>query len=67
MWLIKGAPNLVQRLSGFPGDPDVILLDRRQSKPFPEPFVNTTYGEQIYISVVLHQRIASTASIAQMR
>jgi hypothetical protein len=37
MWLVKGAPNLMQRLSGFPSAPDVALLDRRKPKPFPWP------------------------------
>jgi hypothetical protein len=29
MWLVKGAPNLMQRLSGLPSPPDVALLVRR--------------------------------------
>src|SRR5215472_231157 len=49
MWLIKGATNLMQRLSRFPAVPDVTLLDRRKPKPFPWPHVNTTSQEQTYI------------------
>jgi len=34
MWLVKGAPDLMQRLPGLPSTPDFVLLDRRKSKPF---------------------------------
>src|SRR5713101_6363688 len=37
MWLVKGAPNLMQRLSRLPSTPDVTLLDCRKPKPFPWP------------------------------
>jgi len=37
MWLVKGAPNLMQRLPGLPTTPEVTLLDRRKPKPFPWP------------------------------
>src|SRR5713101_799326 len=37
MWLVKGAPNLMQRLSRLPSAPDVTLLDCRKPKPFPWP------------------------------
>ena len=33
--LVKGAPDLVQRLSGLPATPDLALLNRRKTKPFP--------------------------------
>ncbi len=49
MWLVKGAPNLMQRLSRLPATPNVTLLDRRKPKPFPWPHTNTTFTEQIYI------------------
>src|ERR1700722_7399570 len=37
MRLVKGAPNLMQRLSRLPAAPDVALLDRRKPKPFSWP------------------------------
>src|SRR5277367_6425031 len=37
MWLVKGAPNLMQRLSRLPSAPDVALLDRRKPKPYSWP------------------------------
>src|ERR1700689_4045671 len=52
MFLAKGPPDIMQRLSGFPTSPDVTLLDCGKTKPFPWPHVNTTSGEQIYISGV---------------
>jgi hypothetical protein len=52
MFLAKGPPNFMQRLSCFPAIPDLTLLDRRKPKPFPWPHVNTTSGEKIYISGV---------------
>jgi hypothetical protein len=39
-WLVKGPPNLMQRLSRLPSGPDVLLLQRRKSKPF--PWLHTT-------------------------
>ena len=40
MWLVKGASNLMQRLSRLPAAPDLMLLDRRKPKPF--PWLHTT-------------------------
>jgi hypothetical protein len=52
MFLTKGPPNFMQRLSRFPAIPDLTLLDRRKSKTFPWPHANTTFRKQIYISGV---------------
>jgi hypothetical protein len=52
MFLAKGPPNFMQRLSRFPAIPDLTLLDRRKPKPFPWPHANTTFRKQIYISGV---------------
>jgi hypothetical protein len=52
MFLAKGPPNFMQRLSRFPAIPDLMLLDRRKPKPFPWPHANTTFRKQIYISGV---------------
>src|ERR1700692_4180331 len=52
MFLAKGPPNFMLRLSRFPAIPDLTLLDRRKPKPFPWSHVNTTSGEKIYISGV---------------
>jgi hypothetical protein len=60
IWLIKSAPNLMQRLSRFPAAPDVTLLDRRKPKPFPSPHVNTTSQEQTYIRWCWHRPIECT-------
>jgi len=49
MRLVKGAPNLMQRLSRLPAAPNVTLLDRRKPKPHPWPHDNTTFIELIYI------------------
>src|SRR5258707_11944788 len=37
MWLVKGASDFMQRLSGLPPAPNVTLLDRRKPKPFSRP------------------------------
>src|SRR5258707_14443744 len=37
MWLVKGASDFIQRLSGLPPAPNVTLLDRRKPKPFSRP------------------------------
>jgi hypothetical protein len=39
MWLVKGAPDLMQRLPGLPTTPDFVLLDRRKSKPLSWPHI----------------------------
>ena len=39
MRLVKGAPNLMQRLPSLPATPNVTLLDRRKSKPLSWPHV----------------------------
>src|SRR5580704_2088677 len=39
MGLVKGATNLMQRLSRLPSPPDVALLDRRKPKSFPWPHI----------------------------
>src|SRR5712664_1919190 len=39
MWLVKGAPNLMQRLSRLPSAPHLTLLDCRKPKPFPWPHI----------------------------
>jgi hypothetical protein len=31
-WLVKGAPNLMQRLPGLPTTPDFVLLDSRDAR-----------------------------------
>src|SRR5271169_5317384 len=49
MWLVKSAPNLMQRLPRLPAAPNVTLLDRRKPKPHPWPHNNTTFTELIYI------------------
>jgi DNA repair exonuclease SbcCD ATPase subunit len=49
MWLVKSAPDLMQRLSRLPAAPNVTLLDRRKPKPHPWSHANTTFAEQIYI------------------
>src|ERR1700722_8257763 len=49
VWLVKSAPNLMQRLSRLPAAPNVTLLDRRKPKPHPSSHANTTFTEQIYI------------------
>ena len=49
MWLVKGAPNLMQRLSRLPAPPNVTFLDRRKPKPHPWFHDNTTFTELIYI------------------
>jgi hypothetical protein len=49
MWLVKGAPNLMQRLSRLPPVPNVTLLDRRKPKSLSWPHVNTTFTQQTYI------------------
>src|ERR1700686_4380462 len=49
MWLVKGAPNLMQRLSRLPPVPNVALLDRRKSKSLSWPHANTTFTQQTYI------------------
>src|SRR5271156_3696267 len=48
VWLVKSAPNLMQRLSRLPALPNVTLLDRRKPKPHPWSHTNTTF-KQIYI------------------
>jgi hypothetical protein len=49
MWLVKGAPNLMQRLSRLPPAPNVTLLDRRKPKSLSWPHANTTSTQQTYI------------------
>src|SRR5450755_3927051 len=49
MWLVKGAPNLMQRLSRLPPAPNVTLLDRRKPKSLSWPHANTTFTQQTYI------------------
>jgi hypothetical protein len=49
MWLVKGASNLMQRLSRLPPAPNVTLLDRRKSKSLSWPHANTTFTQQTYI------------------
>src|SRR5580693_3978717 len=49
MWLVKGAPNLMQRLSRLPPVPNVTLLDRRKPKSLSWPHANTTFTQQTYI------------------
>src|SRR5271154_7008276 len=49
MWLVKGAPNLMQRLSRHPPAPNVTLLDRRKPKSLSWPHANTTFTQQTYI------------------
>src|SRR5258708_3668101 len=49
MWLVKGAPNLMQRLSGLPSAPDVALLDRRKPKTFPWPHTTPPLESKTYI------------------
>src|SRR5882724_6003415 len=49
MWLVKGAPNLMQRLTRLPPAPNVTLLDRRKPKSLSWPHANTTFTLQTYI------------------
>jgi hypothetical protein len=49
MRLVKGAPNLMQRLSRLPPAPNVTLLDLRKSKSLSWPHANTTFTQQTYI------------------
>src|SRR5712692_9166055 len=49
MWLVKGAPNLMQRLPRLPPVPNVTLLDRRKPKSLSWPHANTTFTQQTYI------------------
>jgi hypothetical protein len=49
MRLVKGAPNLMQRLSRLPPAPNVTLLYRRKPKSLSWPHANTTLPQQIYI------------------
>jgi hypothetical protein len=37
MWLVKGPPNLMQRLSRLPPAPNLTLLDRTKTKSLPWP------------------------------
>src|SRR6202011_6289806 len=46
MWLVKGAPNLMQRLSRLPSAPDVTLPQKAQTVFLAS--YNTTFKEQIY-------------------
>jgi hypothetical protein len=66
MWLIKGPPNLMQRLSRLPSPPDVALLNRRQPKSFPWLHINTTfYGPDLY-QMVLHRPIETTTLVRSL-
>jgi hypothetical protein len=57
VWLIEGAPDLVQRLTGFPSAPDVVLLDRSESKPFSCPHTTPPLTADLRLN-----RSASTVS-----
>jgi hypothetical protein len=50
MFLAKGPPNFMQRLSRFPAIPDLTLLDRRKPKSFPWPHANTTFPKNRFTS-----------------
>jgi hypothetical protein len=49
MGLVKGAPNLMQRLSRLPPAPNVTLIDRRKPKSLSWSHANTTFTQQTYI------------------
>src|SRR4029077_15159786 len=49
MWLVKGAPNLMQRLSRLPAAPNVTLLNRRKPKSLSWPHANATFTQPTYI------------------
>jgi hypothetical protein len=49
MWLVKGAPNLMQRLSRLPPAPNVTPLDCRKPKSLSWSHANTTFTPQTYI------------------
>jgi hypothetical protein len=66
VWLIEGAPDLVQRLTGFPSAPDVVLLDRSESKPFSCPHTTPPLTADLY-QMVLHRPVETTAFIRQCR
>jgi hypothetical protein len=68
MFLAKGLPNFMQRLSRSPAIPDLTLLNRRKPKPFPWPHANTTFPKQIYISGVastyrMHRRTRNSEAL----
>src|SRR5271169_6916190 len=47
MWLVKGAPNLMQRLSRLPSAPNVALLYRRKPKPFSWPHTTPPFESRL--------------------
>jgi hypothetical protein len=49
MWLVKGAPDLMQRLPGLPNDARFVLLDSQKIQTIVLASYHTTFTEQPYI------------------
>jgi hypothetical protein len=61
-YLVKGASNLMQRLSRLPPAPNVTLLDRRKPKSLSWPHANHLYTADLH-QMVLHRPVECTALI----